>query len=144
SSDVTSSPEYQALLKRAASERKGRINTEVKFRKYIKDQASSSSPTSSPDSLIMSPIAYIRTPFIKKTGCPRQPQTCPSSLGQIILTKSTSRECLTQLSSYSHIWVIFTFDNNTDVRTSSLNYKAKITPPRIRPPGTKVGCLSTR
>ena len=40
--------------------------------------------------------------------------------------------------------MIFTFDNNTDVRTSAVNYKAKITPPRIKPPGTKVGCLSTR
>ena len=27
---------------------------------------------------------------------------------------------------------------------SAVNYKAKITPPRIKPPGTKVGCLSTR
>ena len=45
---------------------------------------------------------------------------------------------------YSHMWVIFTFDANTDLRLGASDYKAKITPPRISPKGSKVGCLSTR
>ena len=108
------------------------------------NRISSMLPSSETNLLVMKPIAYIKTPFIKKTGCPRQPQVCPSSIGKIVLTKSTPNTCIDQLSSYSHLWVIFTFDNNTDVRTFEQNYKSKITPPRIEPAGTKVGCLSTR
>ncbi|GMI13744.1 hypothetical protein TrLO_g2472 [Triparma laevis f. longispina] len=92
----------------------------------------------------MTPIAYITTPFTKRTGCPRQPTLCPHSIATINLQKDCHPDTIQGLEQYSHCWVIFTFDNNTDVRTHKNNYKAKITPPRIRPAGTKVGCMSTR
>ena len=144
---VTEHPLYKALLSKYESERRGRIKKEIEFRNHLKASNPSSTKASAispPDTLRMVPIGRITTPFKKRTGCPRQPALCPSSLATLTLTCANASSCASGLSSYSHAWVIFTFDANTDLRQTAADFKAKITPPRIEPRGSKVGCLSTR
>ena len=109
----------------------------TRYARRSQQDASSSNPEQK-NTLHLSPIAYATTPFKKRTGCPRQPTLCPHTLATITLSPHCPKETIEGLDQYSHIWVIFTFDNNTDIRSSESNYKAKITPPRIIPKGTKV------
>ncbi|GMH75418.1 hypothetical protein TL16_g06754 [Triparma laevis f. inornata] len=119
------------------------LQTSTRYARCSQQDASSSNPERK-NTLHLSPIAYATTTFKKRTGCPRQPTLCPHTLATITLSSHCPKETIEGLDKYSYIWVVFTFDNNTDIRSSERLQDYKITPPRIIPKGTKVGCLSTR
>ena len=168
SSPSSSSTEIEKLKARCEAERRGRINAEIAHRTALKAHSSSSSSSSSnssssnssapchSDSLTLLPIGHVTSPFVKRTGCPRQPCLCPSALGQITLSPAVAAESLDGLTEYSYIWVIFTFHANTDLpRSTSTNRgsnalqqshpfasaKSKILPPRCP---SKRGIFATR
>jgi len=79
--------------------------------------------------LSLSPIGYIRTPFVEKFSTPRQ-----ASLTQIpaiieLEKNSFSSAAIKDLEGISHIWVLYVFHLN-----QNLTLKAKVRPPRSKLP----------
>lgn len=86
----------------------------------------------------MEVIGYLESCFPDKFGTPRQPGLVPSSWARLKIDKKYQpEEALIGLSSFSHIWVIFLFHKNTNLR-----YHAKIHPPRLE--GQSIGVFATR
>jgi hypothetical protein len=94
---------YEQLVAKCAAERKGRISAEIAHRTLLKSQhaaSPASSPRHSKDALHLLPVGYVTSPFLKRTGCPRQPCLCPSALGQIVLEPAVSGEALAGLEGF--------------------------------------------
>ena len=132
------------LKKLRQSERTGRINAEKKLRKLDLQLSTSSSSTSpscpQPNTLSLKQIGTIHSPFVKRMGTPRQGQLVPSARGYIKFDSATCPlENLTSITQFSHVWVLFSFHENTNLSSS---LKTMIKPPRAN--GAKVGSLSTR
>ncbi len=88
------------------------------------------------------PIGYIESPFVDRRGTPRQPTLVTAAKGRIRFNKSIIQfEHFAELELFSHMWIIFIFNFNTNIE-KSVHSPAKIKPPRLN--GSKVGCLSTR
>lgn len=116
-------------------ERAGRIALETGKRKQKQTVQKSSS------SLQLQVIGHIRSPFPDRRGTPRQPQLVPAATGLIVFDRQLIQHAhFAELAQFSHIWVIFSFHENTN--DSGDQSKAKIRPPRLH--GQSVGCLSTR
>jgi tRNA-Thr(GGU) m(6)t(6)A37 methyltransferase TsaA len=76
-----------------------------------------------------------------RRGTPRQPILIPAAKGIIKFNKKLIQyEHYKELENFSHIWVVFVFNFNTNLDANSIS--AKIKPPRLH--GERVGCLSTR
>ena len=118
-------------------ERKGRTSLQQERRKQKTEMNESVG-------FSFSAIAVARTPFPDRRGTPRQPSLVRAARGRIQFNKHTIQEShFKDLSSFSHIWVLFVFHENTNSnKTNHSSTAAKIKPPRLH--GEKVGCLSTR
>ena len=86
---------------------------------------------------MIKPIGIIETPFKQKLGIPRQSLLSPSAKGEIILSHEFRREdCLRELDTFSHLWILFLFSEANSWRTT-------ISPPKLR--GQKrIGVFATR
>lgn len=136
---------------RRQAERTGRIRAEVKLRKALKQQ---SAPTARQDpsddsasqqnhDMAIHCIGTVVSPFTKRMGTPRQGGLVPSSRGFIQFSSSSAKktfpmESVDGMDQYSHVWIIFGFHANTDLKGSP---KTKVQPPRAP---CKVGNLATR
>lgn len=123
-----------------SEERKGRTRAEAALRNLSKQR--DRIPTQSLRTRQVTAIGHVETPFVKRSGTPRQGMVAPSSRGVVRLDQSThaclSAAALDGLEDYSHIWLLFEFHANTD-----MHFKAsKVAPPRGY--GAKVGWLATR
>ena len=142
------------LTEQRMAERRGRIRAEVQLRTLTKEAAGggitgssdisssstrndSSSSSAGPDNLLKC-IGKVVSPYTKRAGTPRQGQLAPSARGYIQLSIPT--QMVEGMELYSHCWVHFAFNANTDMGSSK---KTKIRPPRA-PTGCKVGMLATR
>jgi tRNA-Thr(GGU) m(6)t(6)A37 methyltransferase TsaA len=86
-------------------------------------------------SLTLEPIGVVRTPFTDKRSAPRQPAAARGVAGRIELYPHAQYEhALSDLQTWSHIWVIFWFHRNA-------GFRAKVLPPRSR---HKRGVFATR
>mmetsp|Transcript_13364 Transcript_13364/g.20167 ORF Transcript_13364/g.20167 Transcript_13364/m.20167 type:complete len:191 (-) Transcript_13364:959-1531(-) len=81
------------------------------------------------------PIGFFHSCFRQKMACPRQSQLVPSAKGVVKLTLSSSFQSRCQyldgLSSFSHVWLIFIFDQNFHIqqqRSSSLTSSSSFIP----------------
>lgn len=86
------------------------------------------------------PIGEVRTCFIEKNGTPRQGCVCPSSTATLTLKLGAGLNAvhsLEGLSHFSHVWLLFIFDQNGNAAA-----KSKVHPPRLD--GAKVGLFATR
>ncbi|KAK8807175.1 hypothetical protein WA158_003934 [Blastocystis sp. Blastoise] len=95
------------------------------------------------------PIGYVESCYIHCQGAPRQPGITPLAKGRIQISNSVSPTAFDDLTTFSHIWVIFVFHLNTNlnVLTKSKNEKGFTFPAKIRPPrmkGGKTGLFATR
>jgi|GEM_PF-201454 len=86
-------------------------------------------------SLQFSPIGYLRSPFKKRFGTPRQGVLTPSSRAWIELLPAY-REGLAGLEEFSHVWIVSQLHHSETIQ------RVKIRPPRLR--GKKRGVFSTR
>ncbi len=83
-------------------------------------------------------IGVIESCYRDKFGTPRQPGLAPSSWARLRIQKEWQPElALEGLNGFSHLWVIFQFHQNTNLR-----YHAKIHPPRMG--GESIGVFATR
>jgi tRNA-Thr(GGU) m(6)t(6)A37 methyltransferase TsaA len=88
------------------------------------------------------PIGYIRSPFRKRNGTPRQGGLISSIPAQIVLDvgRVMPEHSMSGIEEYSHVWLIWEFHENTN---ASGTVKAKVQPPRATN-DMKVGIYSTR
>lgn len=88
----------------------------------------------------MEPIGIIRTCFTEKFGVPRQAGMISEAKGVIKLKPDPRfKDALRSLEQYSHIWVIFLFDQNADPS----EWRPLTTPPRLDVTG-RVGVFASR
>lgn len=81
-------------------------------------------------------IAHVESPFPDRRGTPRQPSLVPAAHGFLRFDKHiVQRNHFEELGSFSHLWVLFVFHENTN--TDKAAQIAKIKPPRLH--GKKVG-----
>ena len=136
------------------TERIGRITAERRLREQV-------SAENEAKGFRFKAIGHIQSIYPDRRGTPRQPILVTAGRGRIVFDKhQIQHEHYSELSQFSHIWVVFVFHENTNItkddRHNSTvnmgkrnvnmkgvkNISAKIAPPRLH--GTKVGCLSTR
>jgi tRNA-Thr(GGU) m(6)t(6)A37 methyltransferase TsaA len=73
------------------------------------------------------PIALIRSPYREKFAAPRQPGLAPSVRAEVeLLPEFACPEAVRGLEGFSHIWLIFYFD-----QTSHQGWKPTVRPPRL-------------
>ena len=91
------------------------------------------------DSFTFSPIGVVRSCYRAKFGIPRQPGLIREARGEIVLLPPCNQpEALRGLEEFSHIWVLFVFNENL-----RQGWKATVRPPRLG--GDKrLGVFATR
>jgi tRNA (adenine37-N6)-methyltransferase len=87
------------------------------------------------ESVVLTPIGVIHTPFSERALAPRQPQKACAARGTIELFPAAGIEhAVLDLDSWSHIWVLFFFHLNS-------SWRPKVLPPRS---ARRRGVFSTR
>ncbi|PKF78211.1 tRNA (N6-threonylcarbamoyladenosine(37)-N6)-methyltransferase TrmO [Vibrio sp. vnigr-6D03] len=75
----------------------------------------------------ISPIGFVESPYKEKFAVPRQPRLAPHSTARIRLCgKANSPEAIRGIEQFSHIWLLFLFDQNL-----SGGWKPTVRPPRL-------------
>ena len=93
------------------------------------------------DSLTIEPVAYYRGAFGSKFGIPRQSLLAETLKGKIVFTdKYRVREALRGLEGFSHIWLVWGFSANREVKG---DWQPTVRPPRLGG-NTSVGVWATR
>ncbi|RCS73771.1 tRNA (N6-threonylcarbamoyladenosine(37)-N6)-methyltransferase TrmO [Vibrio casei] len=78
-------------------------------------------------SFSITPIGRIHTPYKEKFAVPRQPRLAPSASARIeLLGDANSPEAIRGLEQFSHIWLLFLFDQNL-----AAGWKPTVRPPRL-------------
>ena len=91
--------------------------------------------------LTLEPVAYYRGSFGSKFGIPRQSSLAGSLSGKIVFTpKYRAPEALRGLEGFSHIWLIWGFSANREVKGE---WQPTVRPPRLGC-NTAVGVWATR
>lgn len=89
--------------------------------------------------LTLAPIGFVQTPFLEKVGVPRQTGLVPEAKGIIKLNPEPEfKDALRYLDTFSHIWVIFQFHQN-----SGEPWRKLTTTPRVGAP-ERVGTFASR
>jgi len=142
-----------------SAERSGRIRAEQKMRLSLQQNAAA-------NGYPLVPIGIARTCFPSRNGTPRQGGLCPHTRGFIELDKELQPTCLEKLETFSHLWVIYVFHENTNLhnvasasskdnstsiksrrkkqasRAKFAKFRPRIVPPQLA--GVRVGVFSTR
>lgn len=83
-------------------------------------------------------IGHVKSCYPEKFGVPRQSGIVNDVVSELIIHPEWQPEIALQgLDSFSHIWIIFIFHKNSDLR-----YHAKVHPPRLG--GESMGVFATR
>lgn len=89
--------------------------------------------------MILTPIAYVRSPWKQKFGIPRQPNLVPEAAGEVHFTPEfADPNSLRGIDQFSHLWLIFAFH-----ATAAQGWSATVTPPRLGG-SERVGVFATR
>ena len=151
----TTTATLQRLATLLAAERKGRTSAERQLAAHARTlQHQQPSPTATTPTtttahrlptFTFTPVAIARTLFVDRRGCPRQGSLTPAAVGWLDICKHVPRAAFEGLDLFSHVWVTFVFDRNTNVHKASAverTFKAKVRPPLLG--GKKVGLFATR
>eukprot|EP00040_Diaphanoeca_grandis_P006677 m.38276 g.38276 ORF g.38276 m.38276 type:complete len:326 (-) comp17881_c0_seq1:64-1041(-) len=122
------------------AERSGRIAAERQLREDIKVSAHASGYN-------FKPIGKVKSCYPDRRGTPRQPLLVPSGRAALEVAPHVPAAAFENLAEFSHCWIIFVFDDNTNIhqrvdKPGVTPYKAKIAPPQLG--GKRVGLFSTR
>lgn len=87
----------------------------------------------------ITPIGTVKSPYKEKFAVPRQAQLAPSVKGEVHLSGiSNTPEAVRELEKYSHLWLLFLFDQNLEQ-----GWQPTVRPPRLG--GNKrVGVFASR
>ncbi|HHX8671950.1 TPA: tRNA (N6-threonylcarbamoyladenosine(37)-N6)-methyltransferase TrmO [Vibrio alginolyticus] len=73
------------------------------------------------------PIGVIETPYKEKFAVPRQPRLVPEAKARVkLLGAANSPEAVRGLEQFSHVWLLFLFDQNLEA-----GWKPTVRPPRL-------------
>lgn len=73
------------------------------------------------------PIGVIETPYKEKFAVPRQPRLVPAATARVkLLGEANSPEAVRGLEQFSHLWLLFLFDQNLVA-----GWKPTVRPPRL-------------
>ncbi|HCE2053039.1 TPA: tRNA (N6-threonylcarbamoyladenosine(37)-N6)-methyltransferase TrmO [Vibrio parahaemolyticus] len=73
------------------------------------------------------PIGIIETPYKEKFAVPRQPRLVPAAKARVkLLGEANSPEAVRGLEQFSHVWLLFLFDQNLKA-----GWKPTVRPPRL-------------
>ncbi len=73
------------------------------------------------------PIGFIESPYKEKFAVPRQPRLVPAAGARVRLSSAAnSPEALRGIEQFSHVWLLFLFDQNLDA-----GWKPTVRPPRL-------------
>jgi len=73
------------------------------------------------------PIGFIESPYKEKFAVPRQPRLVPAAGARVRLSDAVnSPEALRGIEQFSHVWLLFLFDQNLDA-----GWKPTVRPPRL-------------
>ncbi|TOA28436.1 tRNA (N6-threonylcarbamoyladenosine(37)-N6)-methyltransferase TrmO [Vibrio parahaemolyticus] len=73
------------------------------------------------------PIGIIETPYKEKFAVPRQPRLIPAAKARVkLLGDANSPEAVRGLEQFSHVWLLFLFDQNLEA-----GWKPTVRPPRL-------------
>ncbi|GAA5646383.1 MULTISPECIES: tRNA (N6-threonylcarbamoyladenosine(37)-N6)-methyltransferase TrmO [Vibrio] len=85
------------------------------------------------------PIGVIESPYKEKFAVPRQPRLVPAASAQIrLLGEANCPESVRGIEQFSHIWLLFLFDQNLDA-----GWKPTVRPPRLGG-NERVGVFASR
>ncbi len=85
------------------------------------------------------PIGIIETPYKEKFAVPRQPRLVPAAKARVkLLGEANSPEAVRGLTQFSHLWLLFLFDQNLDA-----GWKPTVRPPRLGG-NERVGVFASR
>jgi len=96
-------------------------------------------PGDAPETFALARVGTLRSTFTSAFGCPRQGLAAPSVRGRIELEPWMVKagggggQFLEGLEGFSHVWVIFMFDQNRH-STASFNESTSFLRPTVRPP----------
>ncbi|MES2603868.1 MAG: tRNA (N6-threonylcarbamoyladenosine(37)-N6)-methyltransferase TrmO [Pseudomonadota bacterium] len=95
--------------------------------------------TIDPQSVVLQPIAHIRSPYRQKFAIPRQPNLVREAVGDIHFTPAfADANSLRGIEGFSHVWLVFLFHETAD-----REWTPTVTPPRLG--GTeRVGVFASR
>jgi len=89
--------------------------------------------------MIITPIAYISSPYKQKFAIPRQPGLVKEAVGEIIFAKDfADPNCLRKIEQFSHLWLLFQFHETVDK-----GWTPTVQPPRLGGK-EKVGVFASR
>jgi tRNA-Thr(GGU) m(6)t(6)A37 methyltransferase TsaA len=75
----------------------------------------------------IAPIGIIEAPYKEKFAVPRQPRLVPAAKARVrLLGEANSPEAVRGLEQFSHVWLLFLFDQNLDA-----GWKPTVRPPRL-------------
>jgi tRNA (adenine37-N6)-methyltransferase len=133
--------EIKKLNQLREEERRGRIKAEQSLRENLLQKQEK-------DGYIYHSIGTLRSCYPTRNGTPRQPQLVPSGRATIKLSKHIPSSSLNSLDQFSHCWILFVFNGNTNMHQQTSTNKSKTTiKGKVKPPqlnGKKVGLYSTR
>ena len=141
----TTAATIQRLTELLAAERRGRTTAERNLGSHKRSRQQITKSNTSLPTYTFSTVAIARTLFVDRRGCPRQGSLTPSAVGWLDISKHIPRASFESLEQFSHVWVTFVFDRNTNVHKASpleRTFKAKVRPPLLG--GKKVGLFATR
>ncbi|MFN1550437.1 tRNA (N6-threonylcarbamoyladenosine(37)-N6)-methyltransferase TrmO [Vibrio natriegens] len=85
------------------------------------------------------PIGIIETPYKEKFAVPRQPRLVPAAKARVkLLGDANSPEAVRGLEQFSHVWLLFLFDQNLEA-----GWKPTVRPPRLGG-NERVGVFASR
>ncbi|MES1916095.1 MAG: hypothetical protein MHM6MM_007944, partial [Cercozoa sp. M6MM] len=111
--------EVEQLREMRQAERKGRIKAQQQLRELIAKKSASNFDNLVASSLVQ--IGEVQSPFQDRRGTPRQSGIVQSVRGKIAIRGDFQPQCtLAGLQEYSHLWVLFIFDRNTNNNTANV------------------------
>lgn len=91
------------------------------------------------ETVVITPIATVRSCFGGKFGTPRQPGLCPSAWGSLVFHPPfRSPEAVRGLDGFTHLWLIFGFH-----QTAAQGWHPTVRPPRLGG-NQRLGVFATR
>ncbi|GAB5373467.1 hypothetical protein AAMO2058_001754100 [Amorphochlora amoebiformis] len=137
--------------KKRDDDRKGRTTAEKRLRELAKVKTTDTAPNTAGFQPIV--IAHVLSGYPDRRGTPRQGAAVPAGRGRIVLEKAMqAHDSLDGLTSFSHLWIVWLFHENTNVAKlhaqkrnkngAKLRVKARVKPPRLD--GKSLGLFATR
>ena len=122
--------EINKLNQLREEERRGRIKAEQALREIVLKKQEK-------DGYVYHSIGTLKSCYPTRNGTPRQPQLVPSGRATLKLSKHIPASSINSLNQFSHCWILFVFNDNTNMHQKTslgkpkTTIKGKVKPPQL-------------